>query len=256
MATVLITGGTGLIGTHLLAAWAGRRTRLLAPGRAEFDLENPDGLAALVERASPDAVVHLAWSAGGTIGYRDTAENRSWYRISLRLAERCQEWGIRFYGTGSVIDDQSAHEEYTAAKAGLRSALEPEITTHRIGWLRPFYVFDPESGRPALLRQAAEAARRGDPVALNSPEALHDFVHVADVAEAIVTAVEGGLLGTIEIGSGRTHRVADLVERAGYAWTPGPASDRPAHADRAADIRGLRALGWEPHHTERYFAHA
>ncbi len=55
---VLITGGSGFVGRHLVE---GARLQGIRFSVAEGDLRRPDIAEAAVERARPAAVVHLAW---------------------------------------------------------------------------------------------------------------------------------------------------------------------------------------------------
>ncbi len=124
-----------------------------------------------------------------------------------------------------------------------------------MGWLRPYYVFDPVARRPALVADAAAAREAGVPVALRAPDATHDFVHAADVGSAVVTAVRHDLRGVVEIGSGTLHTVAEVVIALGAAWEGGePAEAVVAHQGRVAESQEVRAAGWRPRSTEEFFA--
>ncbi|MGH8616814.1 MAG: dTDP-4-dehydrorhamnose reductase [Burkholderiales bacterium] len=56
---VLLTGGTGQVGTAFAAALPGA-VELIAPPRAGFDLSRPDTLAAVLRAAAPDVIVNAA----------------------------------------------------------------------------------------------------------------------------------------------------------------------------------------------------
>ena len=85
-AVALITGASGLIGQHVLRAMGRRGLGADAVDHQRDDLLAPGVPTALVERVQPAVVVHLAWVASGTPGYRDSPDNERWLRASLELA--------------------------------------------------------------------------------------------------------------------------------------------------------------------------
>jgi UDP-glucuronate decarboxylase len=255
VARVLITGATGLLGRHTMAAWPGSLD-VVTVRHGIDDLLAPGVFGRLVRDLAPDAVLHLAWIASSTPGYRSSPLNGTWREASLAAAEICLRLGTRFVGTGTVLDLQTDGDPYTAAKAGLRHDLAPAIAAGAVTWVRPHYVFDPDEPSPAVLRAAAEARTQGRPVELSSPAAEHDFVHAADVGRAVVAVVQSELTGFVDIGSGRLRSVGALVEASGATWTAAtPSAASGLHASDRADVSALRETGWQPSHTEGFFAH-
>jgi nucleoside-diphosphate-sugar epimerase len=251
----LITGATGLVGRWIRRIWElDDSDDILVPcSRSDSDLLAADNFARLIDDVRPATVVHLAWSAGSVPGYRQSVDNDRWAAVTLEASRRCEGIGARLVALGTVLDDRRATDAYTRSKQNLRRALDPGIASGTVTWLRPFYVFDPEAGRPSVLRIAAAAQREGRIVELRDPSARHDFVHAADVARAIITSVRERLQGTIDIGSGRTHTVAQLMTSAGFSWTQMNVPGAVAHDERAADTSILLATGWEPIATDRFF---
>ena len=253
----LITGASGLIGQHVLRHWNVEGMRVEAVDHQRDDLLTPGVPTAVVERVQPAVVVHLAWVASGTPGYRDSPDNEAWLRASLELAQACRAAGASLLATGTSLDASSgAGDAYSRAKRDLWQRLRPAIASGAVTWLRPYYVIDPERRRPALVEHAIAAREAATPVVLRTPDSDHDFIHASDVGRAVVVAVEHRLDGVVPIGSGRLRRVCDLVMALGVPWVP--ASDqvdtaRPQLHD-IADSRRLRELGWAPTDTEKLFA--
>lgn len=252
----LITGGSGLLGQHVLHHW----TSLLEPrlvDRATHDLLLPGTMTRLVEKERPDVVLHLAWVASGTPGYRDSTVNDAWVAASLEAHQACTAIGAHFIGTGTGLDTARAKDRYGQAKQVLRTSLAPAIDSGQMTWLRPFYVVDVERGRPEVVAAALQAKASSQDVPLRTPHSSHDFVHVSDVGRAISLVVERQLSGPVDIGSGVTRRVHELVEALGVAWRPDEPQDlqtlQASHAHAAADTSTLRAEGWYPTHTEELF---
>lgn len=258
---VLLTGASGLIGCHVRTQWIdgqGLDEELVTVDHSAVDLLDPRAAAGVIRQFRPSAVIHLAWSASGTEGYRHSKANGQWVESSLALVAAAGEVGAAIWATGTVLDRGPGHgDDYTAAKRDLRMRLEPQIAGGQVGWLRPFYVFDERRGRPDLVAAALHAREAGEVMRLRAPDNAHDFVHASDVASAVVTAVREGLQGEIDIGSGVLRTVADLVSILGVWWEqqPNASSAGQLHVDSVADIGPLRTAGWRPHTTEEFFAH-
>ena len=63
---VLVTGGSGFLGSAVLAALGRRRVgRVSAPTSADYDLRRVDAVDAMFAELAPDLVVHLAARVGG-----------------------------------------------------------------------------------------------------------------------------------------------------------------------------------------------
>ena len=251
-AVALITGGSGLLGRHLLHAWDGALEPVLAD-REVHDLLVPGVAQDLVADLRPQVVVHLAWVASGTPGYRTSPDNERWLHASLELASAARQVGAHFCATGTAVDTGEPADAYSAAKVALRRALRPDIARQDITWLRPFYVVDPERRRPELVAHALAAAERDESLSLRTPHSAHDFVHAADAGRGIMAAVSNTLLGEVEIGSGTARPVHRLVEALGVPWCAGDDPGTGPHHHHVADTARLRAHGWHPTSTEELF---
>src|SRR5277367_4549473 len=65
---ILVTGGAGLVGRHLLEELKTRGARtIVAPRSAEYDLRKPDQVEALFASVKPDLVFSLAAKVGGIL---------------------------------------------------------------------------------------------------------------------------------------------------------------------------------------------
>jgi UDP-glucose 4-epimerase len=97
---------------------------------------------------------------------------------------------------------------------------------------------DAAAGRPAALHGRGRATR--------------DFVHVSDVADAVLRACASPAAGRVNIGSGTETSIARVHElvaaAAGHAVPPVPAPARPGDIGRMSLRTGRAAslLGWAP----------
>jgi nucleoside-diphosphate-sugar epimerase len=255
-AVALITGASGLIGTHVLEHWDVDELGAQPVDRARDDLLVPGAPTALVERVRPRVVIHLAWAASGTPGYRHAGDNERWVPASVELACVCRKVGAAFVATGTPLDKSTVPgDAYASSKVELWRQLEAAVADGEITWLRPYYVIDPERRRPALIDHALSAQAVGTPVVLRTPDSEHDFIHASDVGRAIVLAVRAQLRGEVPIGSGRLRRVCDLVAALGVPWESAaqPAGPGEGHLSDVADIHRLTELGWAPTRTDEFF---
>ena len=123
---------------------------------------------------------------------------------------------------------------------------------------------DPETHLiPLLIR----AVRTGEPVTLfgndyDTPDGtcIRDYIHVSDLAEAHILALEalvaGAPSGAFNVGTGKGHSVMEVVRaveevtglNVPVRMGPRRPGDPPALV--ADPARLMRALGWKPHYTD------
>ena len=73
-----------------------------------------------------------------------------------------------------------------------------------------------------------------------------DWIHVEDVARAIVRLIPSDMTGIVDIGTGTTHSVLELAEVFGQGDLP-IKEDTPGEPDSlCADIKKISSLGWYP----------
>jgi GDP-L-fucose synthase len=78
MSRILVTGGGGFLGSHLVERLEAEGHDLVVPRRAEFDLTRWDDAERLFREARPELVFHLAAEVGG-IGANRANPGRYWY---------------------------------------------------------------------------------------------------------------------------------------------------------------------------------
>ena len=85
---------------------------------------------------------------------------------------------------------------------------------------------------------------------------VRDYIHICDLAQAHVLAIEGRHQGAFNLGNGEGYSVHQVVESArrvtGHAIAAVVSPRRPGDPDRlVADARKAReVLGWKPAHTD------
>jgi UDP-glucose 4-epimerase len=285
---VLVTGGAGFIGSHLSDAFldAGHEVLVLddlSSGRRENvprgatvvqqDIRAPE-VREVFSRFRPDVLCHHAAQMDVRRSVADPAFDADVNVVgTLRLLELCREHGthrILFASTGGAIygyqDVYPAPEEhptrpvspYGVAKLSVEGYLH--FYTVEYGFaatcLRYANVYGPrqnphgEAGVVAIFSQKLLAG--GTPTIYGLGAQTRDFVYVGDVVQANVLALEKGLTGSYNVGTGVETSVNDLYESirsaAGQERPAERAPARPGEQLRSClDSSKLeKATGWRP----------
>lgn len=249
--TVLVTGGAGFIGSHVLDAldergatpvvvddlFAGRREHVPEEIRFYDRDVRSDAFADTVREVAPDTIVHLA--AIHHIPYcNDNPEeafevNTMGTRTLLEAArdvENLQQ--VVFASTAAVYaPDDEPHEETDRpgpidiyGRTKLVGEDLAELFHRQTGVpatsARLFNVYGTRETNehliPAILDQLRDGARA---IELGNLAPARDFVHVTDVAEALVallTEFDEGYRA-YNVGTGTEHTVREVVEHTAEA---------------------------------------
>jgi GDP-L-fucose synthase len=97
---VLVTGGSGFLGSHLVQRLEADGHEIIAPRSSEYDLQRADDAERLFASAKPEVVFHLAALAGG-IGANRAEPGRFWYANLLMGAYVLEQ--SRLHDVGKVV---------------------------------------------------------------------------------------------------------------------------------------------------------
>jgi UDP-arabinose 4-epimerase len=260
---------------------------------AEGDLSDSNRLRDVLARYRPEAVIHFAGSA--YVG-ESMQQPRKYFRNnvvnSLNLLDAMADTGVRHvvfssscttYGTPQRLPIAEDHPQQAVSPYG-----ESKLFVERaLGWYSAPYdlhfaalryfnaagadpdgtigeVHDPETHLIPLVIQTALGQRPfvevyGTDYPTPDGTAIRDYVHVLDLADAHVRALQhlldGGENVALNLGTGRGHSVLEViaaVERVGgrpvtMRTAPRRPGDPPSLVADAG--KALRVLGWQPQHS-------
>jgi GDP-L-fucose synthase len=246
---VVVTGGAGFLGRHIVEALRRRGVQPIVPRTAEHDLRVWEPTLTLIEGVRPDLVIHAAWTGGG-IGFMRAhpgAIARDNTLMAIHIIEACRRVGVeKFVGIGSVCaypkftpvpfkeeDLWNGYPEETNAPYGISKKMMLVLSQSyadefdfngvhllMVNLFGPWDNFDLESSHviPAMIRKFLAARDAGAPTVTlwgdGSP--TREFIYVADAGEAVALAAERyDAPDPVNIGSSEEASITQLAERIG-----------------------------------------
>ena len=94
---VLVTGGSGFLGSHLIERLRADGLNPVAPLSSNYDLTRAEETGRLFAETRPDLVFHLAAEVGG-IGANQANPGRYWYAnlaMGMNVLEESRRMGVR-----------------------------------------------------------------------------------------------------------------------------------------------------------------
>jgi len=230
---VLVVGGSGFVGRHLVAALAARGCNVTVPARrrerakhlvllptvevVEADVNHPGVLARLIP--GHDTVINLAGVLHSRRGRRDERGPndygpdfaRAHVELAQAVVSACRTAGVkRRLHMSALGADPQAPSEYLRSKGiGERAALAAEDLAVTV--FRPSVIFGPED---SFLNVFATLARFLPVIVLACPQARFQPVYVGDVVRAFLGALdERESRGKrYELGGPQQYTLRELVE--------------------------------------------
>jgi len=251
-----------------------------------MDVTDGGQIAATVERAAPDVVLHLAAishvpeakrnparafevNAVGTV--RLLAELGAWRkageadpivlvigsseqygrheRDEMPLQETAEQRPLTLYAASKTAQEVAALQAFRGE--GLRVVCTRSFNHSGAGQASSFVL-------PGLVARALAASRQGGPLTLGNGDTVRDFLHVDDVVDAYLSLVDRGTPGEVyNVCSGEGASIRALAEsvlqRIGVPAdiSSDPALTRPVDVpvQIGSNAKLRHATGWTPRRT-------
>lgn len=269
---VALTGGSGLMGSHLLPLLADGGIEALAPSRREWNLadwRSPEELDRLFPGA--EALIH----AGALVPEGDAgADRRELLDVNVRASVCLGDWARRkgiplvFVSSATVYADPHkpgiAESDAKASAPGLGgfyafSKLAAEQSLQFLAGeglslcvLRPSSLYG-TGMKNGLVARFLAAAQRGETLRLAPPlDDRVNLLHASDAAAAALGALRSGARGVFNIAAASETGVLDLaracVEAAGQgSVATEPVAGRPPFVRFSLACAAARAaFGFQP----------
>lgn len=244
---VLVTGGAGFLGSHVVGALRRRDCReVIVPRSRDYDLVNNADVCRLLRETHPDVVVHLAAKVGGIGANRDQPAVFFYDNLMMGAQIMHESWraGVaKFVAIGTVCAYPKhtptpfreetlwdGYPEETNAPYGLAKKMllvQAQAYRQQYGfnaiYLLPVNLygpgdnFDPVNSHviPALIKKFVEAKRQGlsEVEVWGTGRATREFLYVQDAAEGIVLAAQNyDGDEPVNLGSGMEISIGQLAE--------------------------------------------
>jgi nucleoside-diphosphate-sugar epimerase len=272
---VLLTGATGFIGAHVARALIARGAEvhgLTLPGAPrdrlaevasrlelrEGDLAGAAWVRDTVTSIAPEATIHLAWFAEPGSYLRAAPENLASLRGGINLLEALADGGHchRVVLAGTCLENLATPLPtiYAAAKAAQHAlALGFAERGMTAACAHIHYLYGPWEDERRVIPTVTRSLLRGEPIDVTAGEQSRDYLHVADVADALCRIVESDLTDRVDICTGKPVRLRDVFEEIGRAagrpellligaLAASESTGWPATGDPTA----LSTTGWSP----------
>lgn len=231
---ILITGGSGFIGSHLLEIFAhkGITPYVLIPPKEnpwriqhlmssveviEASIDDTSKLHKALAKIKPDICIHLAWytepgkymqSRLNTRLFSDSIEFA--YEAFLSGCRRFITAGTCFeYGFSAGCIDETYKTKpdtmYAASKLAMQIVLENVARTFGRSYchLRFFYQYGRKEDKRRFVPSVINSLLCNLEVVIERPEEARDYVYVNDTANAVWLAANSLFEGVLNVGSGK-----------------------------------------------------
>ena len=286
MATVLVTGASGMLGQHLVPMLENKGHVVLAPSREYVDLTDAGATSAYIQSNTIDAVVHCAAYVAGIASSKASKHHSFDANVSMgmNLVRSCLENGISTLlnvGSATVYPSdapqplseaylgQGAFEgpiegyalsKYVVYRACAMANEQYDVAFKTIlpcNLFGPYDNFSLETGHmlPAILHRMHQAKEQDNaPIVIwGDGSAKREFLYAPDLADFICFSLENfeALPEVMNVGSGVEISVKEMHQHmakiTGYSGELKHDLDKPVgRLRRFLDLHHQERLGWSP----------
>ena len=286
MANVLVTGGSGMLGRHLVPLLEKTGHIVYSPNREELDLTDSKATSNYIETINIDTVIHCAAYVSG-IASSTTTKHHSFdsnVMMGLNLIRACLEHGINNMinvGSATVYPNDAPQplredslgdgafegpiEGYALSKYVVYRACAMANEQHGVSFktIHPCNLFGPydnfslETGHmlPAILHRMHQAKENGNkPIVIwGDGSAKREFLYGPDLADFLNTALSrfSELPEVMNVGSGVEVSVNEMhqymAKVIGYDGELQHDLTRPVGRKRRyLELSKQKEFGWSP----------
>lgn len=274
---ILVTGSAGFLGSHVILRLLARGDTVVGIDTAERVTGPADYQHAHVDITGPafheyaagpfDAVIHLAAIASP----REAQANPTRaFDVNIRGTYEVCKLAVRH--DAKLIFASSAHvygippafvpteedarlkpqDVYTATKIAAEELCRQFADGYGLKYigLRLYNGYGPGQPRGYFIPDTIDQARRHGEIRVRSPGTTKDWIHIDDMAEAVVQACASRYTGELNVGSGQDTSLLNVARVIGILLnvpvSAMPEDDPAPSYMRAGITLARRALAWTP----------
>ena len=234
MKKILVTGGFGFIGSHLLPElykskndiFTLSRTKKTSPTHFSCNFFDNEIRENILRKVKPDIIIHLAWETTPQKFY-ESKQNIKWCEATIDFIEKfyklngkkfifsstCDEYGF------SNIKEKILESKpckpitlYGKSKNMVSNFLFNNYREKSI-ILRNFFVCGPGENKEKLLSSLIDKVIKKKPIFLKRPFDQVDFIDVRDVANIISQFAQKNNNGIFNVGTSSNNTPLSLAEK-------------------------------------------
>jgi len=228
-----VLGARGFLGSYIVPALSARH-RVDTSDLTTVDVTDAPATLQALQASRPDIVINLAALCGAL---PSVAEPRRFFEVNaqgaVNVLEACRRAGVprvlftssmTVFGSGDTARTEMSpfapRHPYAAAKVGAEFATAQYARSYGLSALvmRPTLVVGEGYREPHAIGDFVETVKRGEAIRIfGAGTHRRDFVHPADVASAVVRAVEwlaaapAGACESVNIANGEAPEMRELA---------------------------------------------
>lgn len=282
MTSVLLTGGTGFIGRHVLSDLVAKEITTHAIYTHDkpdiqvknvkwhqVDLHDKAAVEILLRIIKPTHLLHLAWYAKPG-EYWTSLHNLTWLDSSIQLLKcfievggvravlvgSCAEYDWKYGHCREFVTPCVPETLYGTSKHALYLLADKLATQYGISlsWARLFFLFGEHEYRQRLIPSMITSLLQNKKFVVKNEYQVRDFIFVEDAATALVELLLSDIVGPINIASGKALSIRELATFIAHSmdatdYIHYEAKEDFNHHIITADVTRLRTeLKWRPHY--------
>ena len=242
MCNILITGGNGFLGAHLVNLFLKEGHNILVISRKNNNIEHLKNKIKFIKYESesyktykdiiykfePNIVIHFAWD--GCNNYKNIDDINQFYiniPKCISLLEIIKDMNIKshFIGIGSFseygiiskhvneFDDENPLSYYGLSKKICKDVSQMFCIKNNIlwSWIRPCYIYGPNDVHTRLIPSIINSLLVGKDLIFDECNTVIDYLYIDDFCLAMLSIINTKTTGIINICSGNEYNLKDII---------------------------------------------